>query len=224
LTFFHRTRFKLYRTTNGAASWSCVMETPPAATPGNGASPTCAAPTTPPTARVALRAGSHPIGVSPVDLRHFGVLANGGWLYTTEDSGQTWSSRLLTALAPGWPGFNATLAYASNTTMYVGNEAPIGTAMRVLKSIDGGTSWTNASTNLPPVPITKLIVSPRDPSGNTVYAGTWIGVYETTDGGVSWHLYGSALPVVVVSDLYMPTDGSYLRVSTYGRGVWETRF
>ena len=30
LTFFHRTRFKLYRTTNGAASWSCVMETPPA--------------------------------------------------------------------------------------------------------------------------------------------------------------------------------------------------
>jgi len=38
------------------------------------------------------------------------------------------------------------------------------------------------------------------------------------------HLYGSELPVVVVSDLYMPTDGRYLRVSTYGRGVWETRF
>ncbi len=224
LTFFHRTRFRLYRTTNGAASWSCVMETPPLATPNNGASATCAAPTTPPTARLALRAGSHPIGVSPADLEHFGVLANSGWLYTTVDGGETWSSRLLTALAPGWPGFNATLAYASNATMYVGNEAPIGTAMRVLKSIDGGASWTNASAGLPPVPTTKLIVSPRDPSGNTVYAGTWIGVYETTDGGVSWHLYGSALPVVVVSDLYMPTDGSYLRVSTYGRGVWETRF
>ena len=110
------------------------------------------------------------------------------------------------------------------STLYVGNEAPIGTAMRVLKSIDGGTIWTNASAGLPPVPTTKLIVSPRDPSGNTVYAGTWIGVYETTDGGVSWHLYGSGLPMVVVSDLYMRTDGSYLRVSTYGRGVWETRF
>ena len=33
LTFFHRTRFRLYRTTNGAASWTCVMETPLAATP-----------------------------------------------------------------------------------------------------------------------------------------------------------------------------------------------
>ena len=54
--------------------------------------------------------------------------------------------------------------------------------------------------------------------------GRGCGVYETTDGGTSWHLYGSGLPVVVVSDLYMPTDGSYLRVSTYGRGVWETRF
>jgi hypothetical protein len=53
---------------------------------------------------------------------------------------------------------------------------------------------------------------------------TWLGVYETTDGGGSWHLYGSGLPMVVVSDLYMPTDGSYLRVCIYGRGVWEIRF
>jgi photosystem II stability/assembly factor-like uncharacterized protein len=224
LTFFHRTRFRLYRTTNGAASWSCVMETPPLATPGNGASATCAPPTTPPTARLALRAGSHPIGVSPEDLKHFGVLANSGWLYTTVDGGEAWSSRNLITAVPAWPGFNATLAYASNTTLYVGNEAPIGTAVRVLKSIDGGTTWTNASAGLPPVPTTKLVVSARDASGNTVYAGTWIGVYETTDGGTSWHLYGSALPVVVVSDLYMPPDGSYLRGSTYGRGVWETRF
>jgi hypothetical protein len=72
--------------------------------------------------------------------------------------------------------------------------------------------------------ITKLIVSPRESSGNTVYAGTWLGVYETTDRGASWYLYGSALPVVTVIDLYMPTEGGYLRVSTYGRGVWKNRF
>ena len=201
LTFFHRTRFKLYRTTNGAASWQSVFQSP---------------------ATAALRAGSHPIGVSPADLDHFGVLGNGGNLWFTADGGATFNNRVLTALAPPWPGFNATLAYASNTTMYVGNEAPIGTAMRVIKSTDGGTTWANASTGLPPVPVTKLLVSTRN--ANTVYAGTWIGVYETTDGGASWHLYGQGLPVVNVSDLYMPTDGSYLRVSTYGRGVWETRF
>jgi photosystem II stability/assembly factor-like uncharacterized protein len=200
LTFFHRTRFKLYRTTNGAASWQKVLETAP----------------------ILLRAGSHPIGVSPVDLNHFGVLGNSGNLWFTNDGGATFNNRNLIAVAAPWPGFNATLAYASNTTMYVGNEAPIGIALRVIKSTDGGTTWTNVSAGLPLVPITKLVVSPRDP--NTVYAGTWIGVYETTNGGTSWHLYGQGLPVVTVSDLYMPTDGSYLRVSTYGRGVWEIRF
>ena len=206
LTFFHRTRFKLYRTTNGAASWQSVFETPPG----------------PVATRLALRAGSHPIGISPVDLQHFGVLGNGSNLWFTTDGGTTFNNRVLNVLAPGWPGFNATLAYASNTTMYVGNEAAIGTAMRVIKSTDGGTTWANASTGLPAVPISKLLVSPRD--ADTVYAATWIGVYETTNGGQSWHLFGQGLPIVTVSDLYMPTDGSYLRVSTFGRGVWEIRF
>jgi photosystem II stability/assembly factor-like uncharacterized protein len=170
----------------------------------------------------------HPIGISPVDLNHFGVLGNSGNAWFTTDAGATWSNKVLTALVPGWPGFNATLAYADNQTMYVGNEAAVGTVQRAIKSTDGGSTWTNingSGTNaLPPVPINKLIVSTRDGSGKTVYAATWIGVYETTDGGTSWHLFGSGLPTVNVSDLYMPPDGSYLRVSTFGRGVWEMRY
>jgi hypothetical protein len=49
-------------------------------------------------------------------------------------------------------------------------------------------------------------------------------VSQTADGGANWRLFGTGLPTVNVSDLYMPTDGSYLRVSTYGRGVWEVRY
>ena len=101
---------------------------------------------------------------------------------------------------------------------------------RVLAPLVAGTNlgrvacqW-RAGGILPPVPINSLLVSPRDPAGTTVYAATWIGVYETTDGGANWHLFGSGLPMVNVSDLYMPPDGSYLRVSTYGRGVWEHKF
>ena len=201
-TFFTRTRTKLYRTVNGAASWQSVLNT----------------------GGVLLRAGSHPIGISPDDLQHFGVLGNGGNAWFTADNGATFQNRNLISLVTGWPGFNATLAYADNNTMYVGNEAPIGTALRVVKSTNGGQTWTAASSGLPPVPVAKLLVSSRDTSGRTIYAATWIGVYETTDGGASWHLYGKGLPIVTVSDLYMPPDGSYLRVSTYGRGVWEIRF
>jgi photosystem II stability/assembly factor-like uncharacterized protein len=199
LTFFHRTRTRLYRTTDGAGSWQPVLNT----------------------GGVLLRAGSHPIGISPDDVRHFGVLGNGGNAWFTADAGATFTNRVLAGAAGGWPGFNSTLAYASNQTMYVGNEAPIGTTLRVIKSTDGGTTWTAASTGLPAVPVTKLLVSPRDPSGRTVFAATWIGVYQTTDGGASWRLFGRGLPLVNVSDLYIPTDGSYLRVSTYGRGVWQ---
>ena len=241
LTFFHRTVFKLYRTTNGAANWQKVFETfnpnppPPASQTAN---------------RVQLRAGIHPIGVSPDDINHFGVLGNGGHAFFTADGGATWLKKIITpppfvapvpaepgatpALVAGWPGFNSSLAYASNNTMYISNEAPVGQTtptnppLRVIKSTDGGNTWSAATgtvpNRLPNVPINKVIVSPRDPSGNTVYAATWIGVYETTDGGANWRLFGSGLPMVNVTDLYMPTDGSYLRVSTYGRGVWEMRF
>jgi hypothetical protein len=52
----------------------------------------------------------------------------------------------------------------SPSSKYVGNEAPIGTAVRVIKSADGGTTWTNASAGLLAVPVTKLIVSTRDPN------------------------------------------------------------
>ena len=235
LTFFHRTRFKLYRTTNGAASWHSVFETfnpnPPPPAPQH-------------PGRVLLRAGMHPMGTSPDDLTHFGVLGNGGHAFFTADAGATWDKKVIVpapptpgdlvepgatiVVLPGWPGFNATLAYADNQTMYIGNEAPIGTTQRVIKSTDGGATWAHANGTganvLPPVPVSKLIVSPRDPAGKTLYAATWIGVYATTDGGANWHLFGSGLPIVNVSDLYMPTDGSYLRVSTYGRGVWEMKF
>jgi photosystem II stability/assembly factor-like uncharacterized protein len=206
LVFFTRTQTKLYRTTDGADNWQSVLNTAP----------------------ILLRAGMHPIGISPDDITHFGVLGNGGNAWFTADNGTTFSNKVLTALAPGWPGFNASLAYADNQKMYVSNEAAVGTTLRVIKSTDGGNTWAHVNgtgTNvLPAVPINKLLVSPRDPSGNTVYAATWIGVYETKDGGANWKLFGTGLPTVNVSDLYMPTDGSYLRVSTYGRGVWEMRF
>ena len=202
LTFFTRTQTKLYRTTDGADNWKSVLNTAP----------------------ILLRAGLHPIGISPDDLNHFGVLGNGGNAWFTADGGATFQNRVLTALVPGWAGFNATLAYADNNTMYVGSESAAATPIRVIKSTDGGNTWASATVGLPNVPMTKLIVSPRDPSGRTLYVGTWLGVYETTDAGASWHLYGSGLPMVNVSDLYMPPDGSYLRVSTYGRGVWDIKF
>jgi hypothetical protein len=56
-----------------------------------------------------------------------------------------------------------------------------------------------------------------------LYAGTFLGVYRSTDAGASWSRFGYGLPQVEVHDLYMPPDGSFLRIATYGRGVWKIK-
>jgi hypothetical protein len=57
-----------------------------------------------------------------------------------------------------------------------------------------------------------------------LYAATYLGVYRSTNAGGTWQKYGNGLPSVVAADIYMPPDGSFLRVATFGRGVWEINF
>jgi len=68
-------------------------------------------------------------------------------------------------------------------------------------------------------PIDRVYVDPRNK--DTVYVGTFLGLYRSTDAGATFSRFGFGLPMVEVSDIYMPPDGSFIRVSTYGRGVWE---
>jgi large repetitive protein len=74
---------------------------------------------------------------------------------------------------------------------------------------------------LPDLPVSRLYFDPRDASHNTIYAATHVGIYRTTNGGGSWSPFGNGLPTVRVHDIYMPPDGSTIRIATYGRGIWE---
>ncbi|HKF57788.1 MAG TPA: hypothetical protein VKJ45_20185 [Blastocatellia bacterium] len=211
LQFFTMTGWRVYKTSDGGTSWNVIGE----AGVSPGLRPKGSAPV--------FRLTHHVIGVSPLDTNHIAVSENLGILAITTDGGASWVERHLISLVPGYGGFNSSPAWANNTTLYLSSENPNGGAERLLKSTDGGATWALAQNGLPDVPINRIIVDPRDASGNTVYAATWIGVYRTTDGGASWSLFGAGLPNVEAADLYMPPDGSFLRVATYGRGVWEIR-
>ncbi len=173
-----------------------------------------------------VRAESHGIGVSPVDLDHIAAAGNGGvvLISTNATSGSpTWTERAIASLGvPTWPGFNSNIAWANNNVLYLCSvDSGTPAAPHLVKSINGGAAWTAANNGLPNVPVVKLAVDPGDATGNTVYAGTWLGLYRTTDGGANWAPFGSGQPQGYVSDIYVAPDSSFLRASFYGRGVFE---
>jgi hypothetical protein len=50
-----------------------------------------------------------------------------------------------------------------------------------------------------------------------------VGLYRTTNQGDTWERFGDGLPLVAVRDIYIAPDGSFMRLGTHGRGVWEMR-
>jgi hypothetical protein len=111
--------------------------------------------------------------------------------------------------------------------MYIGsvtrNLSSTGLQSKLYKSIDGGTTWSaigGASSGLPfgvPVHVIKNI--PGD--GTKLFCGTDFGLYYSENSGNTWIRYGAGLPLVSVRDIYIAPDKSFIRIATYGRGVWE---
>jgi hypothetical protein len=104
-------------------------------------------------------------------------------------------------------------------------------APHVYRSVNGGTSWTNISSNLPNAPANSVVVDPND--ANTLYVALDTGVYVTSQVATCtaancWSAFGASLPnapvIALVASAGVPTgDGRVgeLRAATYGRGVWQ---
>ncbi len=201
--FFARTAYELYKTADGGNSWNSLSLTDSNIFADN------------------IRSSWHVIGVHPRDVNRIAAGTTGRRVRVTTNGGTSWVHRVMPSSLTG--GFNSAVAWINDTSFFVGSENA-GTQPDncfVHKSSNLGLSFTKACTGLPAVPIQKILVSPADPTGLTAYAATWIGVYRTTNGGASWSQFGAGLPVVKVSDLYMPARGGFLRIATYGRGIWE---
>jgi hypothetical protein len=78
-----------------------------------------------------------------------------------------------------------------------------------------------------------LTVTPTPASAATVDTTAWyvlvnrnsgkaLDVYNfSTDDGANWDRMGLGLPVVPARDLYVARNQDFIRVATYGRGLWE---
>ncbi|MBZ5655359.1 MAG: hypothetical protein LAO56_08760 [Acidobacteriia bacterium] len=120
----------------------------------------------------------------------------------------------------------------TGNTAYVGIMGFVGsTNAHVFKTTNAGQTWTafgDTGSGPPDAPVNALLV---DGAAGKVYAGTDVGVFVSLTSSAAWTEVGPAaapgatgyLPNVPVSALRMFNSGGTkkLRVSTYGRGIWE---
>jgi photosystem II stability/assembly factor-like uncharacterized protein len=121
----------------------------------------------------------------------YNALAKSLALYRSDDGGATW--RLL-----GWPFSGADLdrpVFALAIDPTNGRNLYVGTGTNLLKSTDGGTTWT-APGGLPAAAVRSIQVDRTNPA--IVYEASDAGVYKSTDGGNTWAAISSGLPTTPV--------------------------
>jgi photosystem II stability/assembly factor-like uncharacterized protein len=205
-TFYHRTKRTLYKTTDSAGLWTPVYRLP-AAVPGE------------------FRGVTHPIGTGYDNQDEIGVALSAGRVAISTDGGAAFRiENLNEPRVPGFRSFSTAVAWANPGEIFVSTENPDPTAAHLVRSRDAGVTWqrVDQGNGLPALPISRIIVDPRN--RNTIYVGTWAGVFVSRNSGGTWEPLGAGLPIAIVNDMYMPEDGSFLRIASYGRGIWDYRF
>jgi photosystem II stability/assembly factor-like uncharacterized protein len=158
-----------------------------------------------------------------------------GRVAISDDNGTTW--RVHTGFPGGldqmadiaFDSADPNIIYVSSVRLAIwntgGSEGGLG-ANHLWKTTDGGITWaaidgTLTTSNGFPfgIPVHVVKVDPLDNS--IVYAGTDVGLYRSPNQGRTWERFGDGLPLVAVRDIYIAPDGSFMRVGTHGRGIWE---
>lgn len=145
-----------------------------------------------------------------------------GLIQATDDAGQHWTKY---DKFPGVPEntFVARIAashHDANTVFAAfDNHKNSDFKPYLLKSTDGGKSWTSISSNLPengPV----LAIAEDTVNSNLLFAGTEFGLFFTVDGGKKWVQLKGNFPTISVRDLVVhPREGDLI-VATFGRGIY----
>ncbi|MBI4491752.1 MAG: hypothetical protein HY690_03055, partial [Chloroflexi bacterium] len=198
---------RLYRTTNGANSWTPISPyLNSSASPGSYNTIT------------AIGVSASAAGTIYVATRPAGT--NPGKVWVTVDGAATWNDRS-TGLPNRYPTSIA-VHPANNLIAYVAfsgfDSSTASTPGHVYRTTDGGLSWTNVSGTLPDAPANAIVIDPADP--NLLYVGTDVGVFKSTDAAVSWVSLSAGLPNVVINDLVLNRAGTRLFAFTHGRGVY----
>lgn len=142
-------------------------------------------------------------------------------IFKSTDGGSDWTpvNSGLPAFANGLPGGAAYFLVASLAidqqqpdTVYVAITNSIGS--RVLRTTNGGASWSDAASGLPEnTTVRSLQIDSQ--IHTTLYAATRAGVFKSTDSAITWTPANSGLISTVITDLAItPGNSSTLYAAT----------
>ncbi len=145
-----------------------------------------------------------------------------GLIHVTEDAGNNWRK---VDKFPGVPDntFVSRLLTSQHdvNTVFAAfdNHKNSDFAPYLLKSADGGKSWTSIKGDLPANgPVYAIAEDHVDP--NLLFVGTEFGLFFSADGGQKWIRLRGGFPTIAVKDLAIQKQMNDLAVASFGRGFY----
>ncbi|MFK8015385.1 MAG: glycosyl hydrolase [Gammaproteobacteria bacterium] len=171
---------------------------------------------------------------SPVDIYPYGTIttlavapANPDKIYVGTDDARIWvtdnqGANWVQSTDPGLPDrwvtkivvsdTDAARAYVSYSGFRNDDHTPY-----LFRTVDGGVSWIDITSNLPAAPINTLALR----ADGSLFVGSDVGVYVSEDDGASWRSFGGNLPQVPINDLRIHEPTRKLYAATFGRGIYQ---
>jgi photosystem II stability/assembly factor-like uncharacterized protein len=140
-------------------------------------------------------------------------------IYKTTDGGTNWVLLNTGLNTPGSSNATALAITPTNPSVLYGGSN--GSSSVLVKSTDGGATWSPSGTGLT-LSISGLAVDPSNPS--VIYAGTSFQVYKSTNGGANWAPASTGINFgSVFNFVFDPTNSSVVYAAAGGGGgVFKT--
>ncbi|HXD47205.1 MAG TPA: hypothetical protein VN600_00435, partial [Gemmatimonadaceae bacterium] len=207
----------LFKSTDGAKSWSQISNDLTRPDPGVPATLDAAAAAQ--VDRNGKRGVIYAVAPSPILVPMVWVGTDDGLIQVTRDDGKTWDDVTPPAITP-WSRvtmveashFDQNVAYASVDRHQLQDFEPY-----IYRTRDLGKTWQRITTGLPAGIYVHTIKEDHVRQG-LLFAGTERGAFMSFDDGDHWQPIQLNLPVTSVRDFQI--YGNDLIVGTHGRGIW----
>lgn len=133
-------------------------------------------------------------------------------LYFTSNGGLSWTERTV-------PFFILDIEVSRFNPQNIWLVLSTTGSSKITKSANAGLTFTDIGGNLPA--ITPRCITVDAGTAEDLYVGMNVGVYHSNNNNATWTELTDNLPKVTVSDIEVQPSAGKLRVSTFGRGVWE---